>query len=770
MNVAIDNVVEAIGRSTGRSPKKTSSGWQAHCPTHEDRKPSLSISEADDGKVLLKCHAGCSTDRVLDAAGLQKSDLFPDSRQSSQNHGQPIRTTTRKRKKDSVKSSFASIADTLKKLNWKLGEHSHCWIYKDSHGEDNGATIRWDTTDGKEIRPLSLIDGSWTIKAMPCPRPLYQLPSISEAERVFVVEGEKCADAMASLGFVATTSTGGARAVDKTDWSSLEGKEVIVIPDNDQPGEDYANEVASVISNSCSPSCVRIVDLKALWPESPEKGDVADWVEHSQSTDSGELAAQLLKFCLSVEPFVNEKQRNTIERFEPFPVDIFPAKMRKLVSDGANSIGCDPASIAVPLLTTYGAAIGNTRRLRLKNGWDVPPIIWSGVVGKSGSGKTPAWSLAMSPTHQIEKQAKLRHGKEFAKWMERHEDWQKEHAAWKKGGQEGPEPTEDPAPELERHTVVDTTVESLVPLLELNERGLLLTRDELSGWVGSFDRYAKGGGGDASHWLSMFNAASIRVDRKTGIPPTVYVPSAAVSICGGIQPGILSKAFGSEHRENGLLFRFLLTWPPHRARKWNEHEISGSTIDDVADALANLYGLDFDLDRFEDQTPQVLHLSRESKDAFTKFYDEHDAEQQDLPDDLASVWSKLEEYAARFALILHFACWAEDPESVSSKVDGETMENAIRLVRWFCNETRRVYRMLASGEEDQQRDSLIQWIDAKGGDVTVRETQTGHRRLKTTIDAEEALNELVKEDFGFWIDVPPGAKGGRPTRKFRLNA
>jgi hypothetical protein len=55
------------------------SQWSARCPAHEDRDPSLSVRETEDGWVLLHCFAGCETGDVLAAVGLQFSDLYPDS-------------------------------------------------------------------------------------------------------------------------------------------------------------------------------------------------------------------------------------------------------------------------------------------------------------------------------------------------------------------------------------------------------------------------------------------------------------------------------------------------------------------------------------------------------------------------------------------------------------------------------------------------------------------------------------------------------------------
>ncbi|MCL1861030.1 MAG: DNA primase [Proteobacteria bacterium] len=52
--------------------------WMARCPAHEDRGPSLSVRETDDGRVLVHCFAGCDVSDVLVAIGLSLSDLFPE--------------------------------------------------------------------------------------------------------------------------------------------------------------------------------------------------------------------------------------------------------------------------------------------------------------------------------------------------------------------------------------------------------------------------------------------------------------------------------------------------------------------------------------------------------------------------------------------------------------------------------------------------------------------------------------------------------------------
>src|SRR5207248_9333605 len=100
------------------------------------------------------------------------------------------------------------------------------------------------------------------------------------------------------------------------------------------------------------------------------------------------------------------------------------------------------------------------------------------------------------------------------------------------------------------------TVERLAELLEDNPRGLLLARDELAGWLGSFSRYRGRSAlesSDLPYWLSIHDARGLRLDRKGGDRRTVYVPRAAVSIVGGLQPGTLARCLSPAYFEAGLV-------------------------------------------------------------------------------------------------------------------------------------------------------------------------------------------------------------------------
>ena len=239
--------------------------WTARCPAHDDRNPSLTVGTGDDGRVLICCHRDCSVEDVLAALGLEVADLFPgDSRPA------PPRLQLRPREKPAP-TPEAAVAGLVRK--W--GEPSAKYAYCDAQGKPVAAVFRWDVDGGKEIRPVRRVPGGWELGAPEPLRPLYHLAEVEQADVVHVVEGEKCADALASVGLVATTSLGGSNAAHKSDWEPLRGKQVVVWPDNDEAGQQYAQDVAWLCRDAGAAE-VRIVDLAAVWKGCPPGGDVAD--------------------------------------------------------------------------------------------------------------------------------------------------------------------------------------------------------------------------------------------------------------------------------------------------------------------------------------------------------------------------------------------------------------------------------------------------------------------------------------------------------------
>jgi len=198
--------------------------WVACCPAHRDEKPSLSITEKPDSKILLHCHAGCETKDVLAALGLTFADLAPET------------------------SSKAPEA-----------------VYDYCHADGNlvHQTVRFPDKQFRQRRP----DGSggwiWNLKGI---KPqLYRYPELIAAEAtatVFIVEGEKDVDSLRALGMVATCNPMGAgkwAIVAEDAVKVLTGRSAVVIADKDEPGRKHAQDVA--VSLHGHAATVKVVEL-----------------------------------------------------------------------------------------------------------------------------------------------------------------------------------------------------------------------------------------------------------------------------------------------------------------------------------------------------------------------------------------------------------------------------------------------------------------------------------------------------------------------------
>jgi hypothetical protein len=289
--------------------------WRACCPAHADDKPSLCVSLGEEGRALIHCYAGCPPEAVVASLGLSMADLMPPKeREKVRRQEQKVRRLEGEQVGEmaardgslganpSVRpsdlltfspssSGYAASDDAIAELTRRLGPCSRTWVYHDDCEDPIGYILRWDTDRGKEIRPVSRRGDRWFLGGMATPRPLYRLVELLKRrdERVYVTEGEKAADAGISLGLLATTSPHGSASARKADWRVLAGRDVAILPDNDDAGRRYADDVTSILLALNPPATVRIVSLPELEP----KGDLYDWLEHHDAVESKDLRTRL---------------------------------------------------------------------------------------------------------------------------------------------------------------------------------------------------------------------------------------------------------------------------------------------------------------------------------------------------------------------------------------------------------------------------------------------------------------------------------------------
>lgn len=213
-----------------------------HCPVHTDNDPSFNVT-IKNGTVLLHCQATCSQEDVISA--LRERDLWPKE----------------------IKRPSRTIIAT--------------YDYLDPHGNLLYQSVRYAPKDFSQRRPDG--HGGWLWNLEGVQRVLFRLPDLLAANPTrlrFIVEGEKDVETLRSHGLVATSNVGGAGKwrPEYSEW--FHDRDVVLIPDNDEPGRKHMLAVAEGLTGIAH--SIRWLDL----PGADAHGDVTDWFSHGGTPDS----------------------------------------------------------------------------------------------------------------------------------------------------------------------------------------------------------------------------------------------------------------------------------------------------------------------------------------------------------------------------------------------------------------------------------------------------------------------------------------------------
>lgn len=218
--------------------------YSAKCPAHDDKRASLSVSESQDGKILLNCHAGCSPTDIVSVLGLNLSDLFQRPQQSAQE----VFGGKRKVIAEYVYTDLNG-APVAKKLRYP--DKGFCWL----------------RPDGK---------GGWT-KGRNGQAPLFNSFNVKDIDTLYIVEGEKDVQTLNLYGKAAVSLPDGAKSKWLDSYTEfLKGRNVAIIQDNDEPGKNLAQMIARKLNGQAK--SVRVIDLSEIWTDIPEKADISDYL------------------------------------------------------------------------------------------------------------------------------------------------------------------------------------------------------------------------------------------------------------------------------------------------------------------------------------------------------------------------------------------------------------------------------------------------------------------------------------------------------------
>jgi hypothetical protein len=616
--------------------------YTACCPAHDDRNPSLSIKQVDD-RVLLKCFAGCTYQAILDALGAPKPRFVPFTAPSTPQPKKPA--TVSKEPVFTAESPFAAE-----------------YIYLRSDGSEAYRMRRYSLPDGDKTFRAWHPDGRGGFKhgkgdQSVIPYRLNHLATATPGETVFLVEGEKHADLLAEHGLLATTSPHGANSWKSELAAYFSGFDVVILPDNDEPGFEYATKAASSIHPHAER--VRIVELPGL----PPAGDVVDWFEAGHTL--GELLA-----CVANTPAydpsivaetVNRSYSQVVSDHQPpslawpelppFPIHALGERLAQFVENRALVLDVPADMIAMPLLAAIRAFSGNKIDIRAKAGFQTIGSVWFVVIAPPGSRKTPSMKAALEPAHSAD------HEYQQILAMK---------ARNTAGGDKGTDLSHQ-----QGMILTDLTIEGLLKALS-NSNGMLVFYDEIIRLIGGFGRYSNAPDSERGQINEIWQGASVYLARATKEPIRIERPF--VSIVGGL-PLDLRSATAHRMGNDGFLDRFLVSIHHITPSKWNDHEADPALTKAMHSMLLALC---------QDQDPRTVALGPESQSIFTDWYDllaEERRPLQFLNPGLDAALAKYPNHLLAIALTLHLV---KNPfRGENPPVSTQTMLDAIEILDYF---------------------------------------------------------------------------------------
>jgi hypothetical protein len=525
----------------------------------------------------------------------------------------------------------------------------------------------------------------------------YRLPqlleSLSNGTLVVLAEGERKVDWLWSWNIAATCNSGGRGSV--KNWARHArdyfnpGDKIVILPDNDEPGQDHANAAAA--SLKAVGADVRVLDLPGLGA----KGDIIDWAEAggtaeqfhaliasaarpwaaSNGHDEGEAAGGFGSFVGDQGERFHEKSwpepkpiESALPPVKPFTAELLPDALRDYVLDVADRQQAPPDFAAVAAICGLAALAGNRVRIRPKQNddWEVVPNLWGAIIGRPSAMKSPAMRSALAPVYAI--QDRLRKAWEATQRdagiaaalsaLDAKDAGKKAAKALKGGDREeakrllsdrAPDNGNDEIP-CPRLIVNDATVEKLGELMNANPHGLLLVRDELPGFLAKMEseEYQS----ERAFYLEAFNGDGQFTYDRIG-RGTIIIENCTLSIIGGVQPARIAplvRGAATGVSDDGLIQRLQLTvWPDDIGSwKWTDRHPDAVARERYDAAFRGLH----DFAR-EFETPAIFGFSSAAQDMFKQWMTEIQTEARSgkLPSVLECHILKMPKTVAALALI-----------------------------------------------------------------------------------------------------------------------
>jgi hypothetical protein len=454
-----------------------------------------------------------------------------------------------------------------------------------------------------------------------------------------------------------------------------------------------------------------------------------------------------------------------------FPLGCLPTPTSAWVTRAARGAGVTPAHVAVPVLGVVGGLVGCARKVQASASWSEPLAMWTGVVGYSGSGKTPGIEVVKRTLTAIENHWQTNIAELARQHQERAALAKAQQRQWRKQVQQAlakalvpppmPLAAQLPGPFTPpRLFITNATIEQIVPLLAARPRGLICMIDELSGLFLNMRRY---GGCDEPFWLSSWSGGREVVERRSG---SQAVDHLLVGLVGGFQPDALARCFRGDRL--GMYARLLFTWPEEPGYAPLTDEIE-ELDPDFVHALSRL--VDLSAEESGRLLQSKIPLTRIARMAFEGFRQKNDVARKRHEGREREYLSKAPAHVLRLAGSLQFLNWAVRGGAEPDQVDEEYMRRAIQLWDgYFLPHAYACLRLIGITDKHADARTVLNWLrNSRRATISREEVRTD--ALRRRLDDQETgslLGDL--ERLGWLRRVTPGLREiGRPRVRWAVN-
>ena len=367
-----------------------------------------------------------------------------------------------------------------------------------------------------------------------------------------------------------------------------------------------------------------------------------------------------------------------------FPIEVFPLRVQQIISATTENLGFPIDFIGASMLFAASVAIGNTYKVEVKKGFQEAAVLYLAIVGPPGSNKTHPLHFALAPIMETDKRS-------FNNYEQEQKNYERIMNLSK--AERETEGLEYPAkPNWQKILLSDYTPEALSVIHKFNKRGLGVYVDELAGWFKNFNRYNKGS--EMELWLSNWNSKPWTIDRKMGEP--IHIPRPYISVAGTLQNALLTALAKEGRTENGFTDRILFAFPDDLKKPyWTEKEIDQSIIDTWQNIIGILMSMPLELDDDLTAKPKILRFDNDAKQLLFAWQRKNTDECNDESGTIGGIYSKMDMYAVRLALILQMidsACNKYEAESVTVKA----VKGSLLLVDYFKKTAVKVHQIISN--------------------------------------------------------------------------